>query len=160
TLARGVLGDELRQAQIEARIKVSAPASSAISSFYDEFGDLQARRVGAKTKIAPWWLGGKKAGVAIESVAPEQVFQAKPGRWTTVVSASGQWKIRPLGPVAPLAAFSLAQARSAIGAALKQSSRTSAYQNWTAAKQRSALKQTVCRRDALPSVGAVDLTSY
>jgi hypothetical protein len=158
TLARGILGDELRQAWIEARITVSAPSSAAVSSFYDEFGDLQARRVGAAT--APWWLGGKKAGIAIASVAPEQVFQAKPGRWTTVVSASGQWKVRPLGPIAPLAAFSLAQARAAIGSALRQSSRTSAYQSWTAAKQRTALKQTVCRRDSLPSVGAVDLTSY
>jgi hypothetical protein len=59
-----------------------------------------------------------------------------------------------------LAAFSLAQARPAIGAALRQSSRTNAYQTWTAARQRSALKQTVCRRDSLPSAGAVDLTSY
>jgi hypothetical protein len=157
-VARGVLGDELRQALIETRIKVSAPTGSAIASFYDEFGDLQARQVGAKT--APWWLGGNKAGLAISSVAPDQVFQAKPGRWSTVVSASGQWKVRPLGPVAPLAAFSLAQAKPAIGAALRQSSRTNAYQSWTAAKQRSALKQTVCRRDSLPSVGGVDLTSY
>jgi hypothetical protein len=158
TIARGILGDELRQALIESRIKVSAPSSSAIASFYDEFGDLQARQVGSKT--AAWWLGQKKAGLAISSVAPDQVFEAKLGRWTAVVSASGKWKIRPLGPAAPLAAFSLAQARPAIGAALRQSSRTNTYQSWTAAKQRSALKQTVCRRDSLPSVGAVDLTSY
>ena len=158
TIARGALGDELRQALIESRIKVSSPSSSAIASFYDEFGDLQARQVGSKT--AAWWLGQKKAGLALSSVAPDQVFQAKLGRWTTVVSASGQWKVRPLGPVAPLAAFSLAQARPAIGAALRQSSRTNAYQTWTAARQRSALKQTVCRRDSLPSAGAVDLISY
>jgi hypothetical protein len=157
-LARGVLGDELRQASIESRIKVSAPGSSAISSFYDEFGSLPARLVGADT--APWWLGGKKNGVAISSVAPDQVFQIKVGRSTKVLSASGEWKVKPLGPVAPLAAFPLARARAAIGAALRQSSRTNAYQGWTAAKQRSALKQTACRRDDLPSPNAVDLTSY
>lgn len=157
-LARGILGDELRQAAIESRIKVSQPSASAISSFYDEFGSLPARQVGAAT--APWWLGDRKAGLAISSVAPDQVFQVKVGRWSTVVSASGQWKVKPLGPVAPLAAFPLSKARPAIGAALRQSSRTSAYQSWTAAKQRSALKQTACRRDSLPSPGAVDLTSY
>jgi hypothetical protein len=157
-LARGILGDELRQAAIESRIKVSQPSSSAISSFYDEFGSLPARQVGAST--APWWLGDRKAGLAISSVAPDQVFQVKVGRWSTVVSATGQWKVKPLGPVAPLAAFPLSKARPAIGAALRQSSGTSAYQSWTAAKQRSALKQTACRRDSLPSVGAVDLTSY
>jgi hypothetical protein len=157
-VARGILGDELRQAAIESRIKVSQPSSSAIASFYDEFGSLPARQVAAAK--APWWLGERKTGVAISSVAPDQVFQVKEGRSTTVVSASGQWKVKPLGPVAPLAAFSLAKARPPIGAALRQSSRTSAYQTWTAAKQRSALKRTACRRDDLPSVGAIDLTSY
>jgi hypothetical protein len=157
-LARGVLADELRQAAIESRIKVSAPASAAVSSFYDEYGSLPARQVAAATP--PWWLGEKKAGVAISSIAPDQVLQVKIGRWSTVTSASGQWKVKPLGPVAPLAAFPLAKARPAIAAALRQSSRTDAYQSWTAAKQRAALKQTACRRDELPSAGAVDLTSY
>lgn len=157
-VARGILADELRQAAIESRIKVSQPSSSAIASFYDEFGGLPARQVSAAK--APWWLGDRKAGLAISSVAPDQVFQVKVGRWSNVVSASGEWKVKPLGPVAPLAAFPLAKARPAIGAALRQSSRTSAYQSWTAARQRSALKQTACRRDALPSPGAVDLTSY
>jgi hypothetical protein len=84
----------------------------------------------------------------------------KAGRWSRVVNAFGTWTVNPLGPVVPLAGFSLAQARPSIGAALRQSSRTSAYQSWTAARQRSALKQTACRRDSLPSPGAVDLTSY
>jgi hypothetical protein len=158
SLARGILGDELRQALIESRIKVSAPASSAVSSFYDEYGSLPARQVVALT--APWWLGRKKVGLAISSVAPDRVFQLRPERWSTVVSPSGQWKVKAVGPVAPLAAFSLAKARPAIRAALQQMSKTNAYQSWTAARQRSTLKQTVCRRDSLPSPGAVDLTSY
>jgi hypothetical protein len=157
-VARGILGDELRQAAIESRIKVSSPSSAAVFSFYEEYGSLPARPVGSKT--APWWLGGKKTGLAISSVAPEQVFAAPLGRWTTVVSASGEWKIRAQGPVSPLAAFSLAKARPAIRAGIQQASRTNAYQSWTAGKQRAALKQTACRRDALPAVGAVDLTSY
>jgi hypothetical protein len=157
-VARGILADELRQAAIESRIKVSTPISSAIASFYDEFGSLPARQV-AVAKPA-WWLGDRKAGLAVSSVAPDQVFQVKEGRSTTVVSASGQWKVKPLGAVAPLAAFSIAKARPSISAALRQSSRTNAYQTWTAAKQRSALKRTACRRDDLPSVGAIDLTSY
>ena len=48
-IARGVLADELRQATIESRIKVSSPASAAVSSFYDEFGSLPARQVAAAT---------------------------------------------------------------------------------------------------------------
>jgi hypothetical protein len=183
-LARGVLADELRQAAIESRIKVSSPSSSAVSSFYDDYGSLPARLVTATPeklekrakpekaekaqkrekpeKAAPpaWWLGGKKSGLAISSIAPDQVFKVKAGRTSAVVSPSGEWEVKPLGPVAPLAAFPLAKARLAISAGLRQNARTSAYQNWTAVKQRSALKQTACRRDDLPSVGAVDLTSY
>jgi hypothetical protein len=157
-LSRAILGDELRQAVIEARIKVAAPSSSTVSSFYDEYGSLPARQVAAHT--APWWLGGRKAGLAISSVAPDRVFQLREGQSSTVVSSSGRWKVKPLGPVAPLAAFSLAQARPAIRAALQRISKTNAYQSWTAAKQRATLKHTVCRRDSLPSPGAVDLTSY
>jgi hypothetical protein len=156
-VARGILGDELRQAAIESRIKVSQPSSSAIASFYDEFGSLPPAGGSREGSLV---AGGAEDRVAISSVAPDQVFQVKEGRLTTVVSASASGRSSRSGPVAPLAAFSLAKARPSIGAALRQSSRTSAYQSWTAAKQRSALKQTVCRRDALPSVGAVDLTSY
>lgn len=157
-VARGVLADELREAVIESRIRVGYPSAGAIASYYQEYGSLATRRVGAATP--PWWLGRLKDGLAIASVAPDQVFRARTGHWATVVTASGQWKIRPLGPPAPLASFSLAAARPSIRAALQNASRTNAFQSWSAARQRNALKQTVCRRDSLPSVGAVDLTSY
>jgi hypothetical protein len=157
-VARGVLADELRQAQIESRIRAGYPSSSAISTYYNEYGSLSARRV--EVAGAPWWLGGAKQGIAIFSVAPDQVLRARAGRWTTVQTPAGEWKVRALGPVVPLASFSLANARPAIRGALQQSARTNAYQSWTAAKQRFALKQTVCRRDSLPAAGAVDLTSY
>ncbi len=158
SVASAVLADELRQASIESRIRVGYPSAGAIASYYQEYGSLSARRVGAVT--GPWWLGGPKDGIAISSVAPDQVFRARTGRWTIVVTASGQWKVRPLGPAAPLASFSLAAARPSIRAALQNASRTNAFQSWSAARQRSALKQTACRRDSLPAVGAVDLTSY
>jgi hypothetical protein len=144
---------------IEARIKVSSPSSAAIASFYDEYGSLAARRVATKG-AAPWWLGGKRTGLAISSVAPDSVLQLRAGKWSTVAAAAGHWRVKALGAAAPLAAFPLAAARPAIAAALRQSAKTNAYQSWTAAKQRFMLKQTSCRRDALPAAGAVDLTSY
>jgi hypothetical protein len=156
--ARGVLADELRQAAIQSRIRAGSPSAGAISSYYQEYGSLATRRVAAKTP--PWWLGGPKSGLAISSVAPDQVFRAPAGRWSTVVTASGQWKVRPLGPAGPLASFPLSAARPAIRAALQGAARTNAYQSWIAVRQRSMLKQTVCRRDSLPAVGAVDLTSF
>lgn len=157
-MARAILGDELRQAVIESRIRVGSPSAATVASFYEDYGGLSARRVAAVT--APWWLGGRKNGIAIASVAPDQVFRVPTGRWATVVTPSGQWKIRPLGATAPLASFSLSGARPSIRAALQNAARKNAYQGWTAARQRAALKQTVCRRDALPVAGAVDLASF
>lgn len=158
SVARAVLADELRQARIESRIRAGSPGAGAIASYYRDYGELAARLVAAKP--APWWLGGKKLGLAISSVAPDQVLRARSARWTTVFAPSGRWRVRPVGSAAPLASFPFATARSAIAAALQHAARANAYQSWTAARQRAALKQTVCRRDSLPTVGAVDLTSY
>jgi len=157
-VARDVLADELRRAAIESRIRAASPSGSAIASYYQEFGDLPARQVAARP--APWWLDGAKTGLAISTVAPDRVFRAPIGRWTEAVASSGHWKVRPVSEAAPLGSYSLAAARPAIRAALKHAARENAFQSWSAAHQRGLLKQTVCRRDALPTVGAVDLTTY
>jgi hypothetical protein len=73
-----------------------------------------------------------------------------------LVAAPSHLRQRSLGRLGS----GFAKALKATEIADPQSSRTNAYQSWTAAKQRAALKQTACRRDALPAVGAVDLTSY
>jgi hypothetical protein len=158
SIAQGVLGDELRQAAIESRIHVAAPSGGEISSYYSEYGQLQARPVAVKPGAS--WLGRARTGVAISSVAPDAVFHARIGRWTTLETSAGKIRVRPLGPAGPLASFSPAQARSGIRGALLQEARANAFQSWTAAKERALLKLTVCRRDSLPAVGAVDLTSY
>jgi hypothetical protein len=109
---------------------------------------------------APWWLDGRKQGLAIASVAPDQAFRVRTGRWTAIRTAFGEFHVRPLGPVSPLASEPLSAARSGIRGALKHAAKTNAYQSWTAVRQRNALKRTSCRRDALPTPAAVDLTSY
>jgi hypothetical protein len=157
-VARGVIADELRQGTIESRFRVGAPSSAQIAAYYQSYGNLPAREVGAVTP--PWWLGGLKDGLAISSIAPDQVFRAPAGRWTTVVTALGQWRIRPLGATEPLAAAPLSQATPSIRAAIMQTAQANAYQSWSAARQRVALKTTVCRGDALPQVGGVDLVDF
>jgi hypothetical protein len=157
-VARGILGDELRRAQIESRIRAGSPSAAAVGAYYDEYGNLDARQVVARP--APWWLGDRRSGLAISTIAPDQVFRAPVGRWTTVRTASGVYHVRPLGPAAPLATFSLAAARPAIAGGLRQQAKEEAFESWIAAKERLLLKQTACRRDALPAVGAADLTSY
>jgi hypothetical protein len=157
-VARGVLADELRQAAIESRIRVGSPSASAVASFYKDYGALRARPVAVRP--APWWLGGQTQGIAIASVAPDQVFRLAAGRWTAIRTPFGEYRVQPLGATTPLASVPLSQAQGAIRGALQKAARENAYQSWTVRRQRSALQQTSCRRDSLPSVGAVDLTSY
>ncbi len=71
-VARGILGDELRQAAIESRIKVSQPSSSAIASFYDEFGE-PARPPGGSRE------GSLVAGGAEEGGAGHLLRRPRPG---------------------------------------------------------------------------------
>jgi hypothetical protein len=157
-VARGILGDEVRRAKIASRLHGGSPSAAAVAAYYDQYGDLSARQVVARP--APWWLGDRTGGVAISSIAPDQVFRAPAGRWTTVRTPDGAFRVRPVGPASPLATFPLAAARPAIAGGLRQQARADAYESWIAAKEKALLKQTVCRRDALPPVGSADLTSY
>ena len=60
----------------------------------------------------------------------------------------------------PLGATSLAQARPAIRAALVAAAKQNAFQSWSVRQQKRGLKEAVCRRDELPQVDSVDLTSF
>src|SRR5207247_6747587 len=62
SVARGVIGDELRHARIESRFRVSAPSGREIADYQDSYGDLNARR--GRTKGRVQRLGGHGAGCA------------------------------------------------------------------------------------------------
>jgi hypothetical protein len=157
-IARGVIGDELRRARIETHIGVGAPGSDAISEFRQTYGDLRARLVQAKGKTA--WLGGGKVGYALESNAPGPVMRLPSGRWSSVFSATGVVRVRPLGPPLPLSSVSLVRARPSIRAALVAQMRDARYPTWIAARISRSLDDAVCWRDQLPQAGVADLTDY
>ena len=48
SVARGIIGDELRRARIESKFRVRGPSARAIADFHETYGDLQARLVQAK----------------------------------------------------------------------------------------------------------------
>lgn len=156
--ARGVIGDELRRARIEAKLRVSTPSEAAIADFYDSYGDRQARLVQVSRRVG--WLGGKARGYALDAVAPPQALTLPSNRWTAVMTMTGKYRVRPLGPTVPLGGLTQSQARGSIVAALLSDERAEGYANWLMAQQRVALSQTTCRRDKLPSLDPVALTDY
>jgi hypothetical protein len=156
-IARGTIADELTRLEVEKHLRIARPAATEVLDYYDTYAAASARLV--QTKPAAPWLGGTR-GVALQSSAPERVFTLPNGRWATIRTALGSYRVRPLGPSAPLASFSLSQAGPSIRAALSASARAAAYDRWIVKREQDALAQTVCRHDDLPAVDSVDLTDY
>jgi hypothetical protein len=157
-IARGVLGDQLRRAKLEATLDAGSPSANEVQTFYDSYPDLLVRLVQAKP--APGWLGNKPRGLALAEVAPNELFDLATGRTAVVRTSDGSFTVQALGDALPLGAVPLGQAKPTIAAALRGFSRGAAFERWSVAQQRSALNSAICVRDDLPQPAAVDLTSY
>jgi hypothetical protein len=157
TIARGVLADELREARLATHLAVRRPSGREVGEYYERYGNAQARSV--QVKPAPSWLGRQTRGVALSTVAPAQVFSLPVGKATKIRTREGVFKVRALGKPQPLATFPLARARVGVYAALMRSARAEAYERWLLRQQKSALDTAICRHDALPMIGSVDLTN-
>jgi hypothetical protein len=158
TIARGILGDELRRAAVEATLSASAPSAADVQTFYSSYPELLVRLVSAKP--APVWLGRKTKGLALSEVAPDPLFALSTGRSAVVRTSDGSFTVKALGDALPLGAVPLGQAKPAIVAALRAFARGAAFEQWTVSKQRAAENDALCARDDLPQPSAVDLESY
>jgi hypothetical protein len=158
SVARSIIGDELRRARIESRFRVRGPSAREIADFHDTYGDLQARLVQARAG-APW-LGGRRTGYAVESAAPPRLMSLLSGRWSSVWSPLGTVQVRPLGPPLPLGTLPVGNVREAIRAALIAQAREDRYPTWLASAQQAAFPEAICWRDQMPEIGEVDLTNY
>jgi hypothetical protein len=158
SVARSIIGDELRRARIQAKFHVSGPSGGEISDFRENFGDLQARLVQAKTP-APW-LGGRRSGYALASTAPPQLMSLGSGRWSRLWSPLGTIQVRPLGPPKTLSSLPLGSVRPSIRTALIDQAREEHFPVWLTAAQKAAFPEATCWRDQFPELGEVDLTNY
>jgi hypothetical protein len=157
-IARGVLGDQLRRAKLEATLSAGNPSASEVKTFYASYPDLLVRMV--KATPTPAWLGNKAQGLALDEVAPNRLFELATGKSVTVRTSDGSFTVKTLADALPLGAVPFGQAKPTIAAALRSFARGSAFEQWSVAQQRAALNTAICARDDLPQPAAVDLTSY
>jgi hypothetical protein len=157
-VARGVLGDQLRRARVQATLSGGTPTAAEIQTFYESYPDLSVRLV--KSEPRPSWLGSNAQGFAISEVAPDRIFTLQRGRTAVLRTSEGSFRIKPLDDALPLGAVPLRKAAPAIAAALRGFERGEAFENWTVSKQRYVLNTAICARDDLPQPSAVDLTSF
>ena len=157
-IARGIIGDELRRAQIQARLSVGGPSTSEIQSYYDAYAAAPVRLV--KVKPAAPWLGGTTRGFALGATAPPRVFTLRNGQQAKLRTMTGVFKVKAVGPTVALAELPLSKAHKPIVTALVSLARDTAYQNWLLQREQAAQAQALCWRDQLPAIEVVPLTDY
>jgi hypothetical protein len=158
SVARSIIGDELRRARIQSKFRVASPSGAAISQYHDNFGDLQARLVQAKSAMP--WLGGSRSGYVIAPAAPPQLMNLPTSRWSRLWSPLGTESVRPLGPPVALGSLPLGNVRPAIRQVLIGQAREQHFPIWLTAAQKAAFPEATCWRDQFPELGEVDLTNY
>ncbi|MHB8642994.1 MAG: hypothetical protein ACYDA3_08940 [Gaiellaceae bacterium] len=157
-IARGALTDALRRAVIEQTLKVAAPTASEIQTFYESYPELLVRRVTADP--APAWLGGAKAGYALDLIAPDGIFQLATKTAKTLDTIGGTYRVKATEDARPLGSMPLSTVASAINAALTSFAQGAAYETWLTGRQTYALNTTTCRADDLPAPGVIELESF
>jgi hypothetical protein len=153
-VARDVLGDELRRLAVQATLHTAAPTAPELQSWYASYGDSKARLVKASAKVS--WLGNKRAGVAVQGVAPDRLFALDAGETTTIDGV----KVTVLGETAPLAAVPYATALPAIRVALVAELKQEAFAVWLRRRENQNLGSLACQHDQAPLPAAVDLTDW
>jgi hypothetical protein len=158
-LAREVIADELRQQQMGRRFRVGAPTAEQITSYYESVADTPARFVQVKPRA--WWLGERREGLAIASLAPPQLFGMRTSKkWLRIRTADGFFNVRSDDDVYPLGTYPLSVARPTVVAALKEIQRRQVFERWFTRPLNDGLDRIQCANDELPPVAVVDLTTY
>ena len=158
-LAREVIADELRQQRMGRRFRVGSPTAEQIGSYYESVADTPARMIQVKPRA--WWLGERREGLAIASLAPPQAFGIPVRKkWTRVRTADGVVKLRSEDDAHPLGTFPLSLARPTVVAALKEIQRRQIFERWFSRPLADGLDRVRCANDELPAVAVVDMTTY
>ena len=158
-LAREVIADEVRQQRMGRRFRVGAPTADQIRSYYESLADTPARMIEVKPRA--WWLGERREGLAIGSLAPPQVFGIPVGKkWIRIRTADGLLKVRSQDDAHPLGTYPLGLARPAVVAALREIQRRQTFERWFGRPLKDGLDRLRCANDELPAISVVDLTTY
>jgi len=157
SVARGIIGDELRAWEMQDQLAISGPSAADIARFRTTYAHVLARRV--VVTPAPRWLPGG-SGLALATSAPESVFRVATGQQVTVRTAEGVLSVKALDDPQALGAYPYDVARPAVVHALRNERRADAYAAWTLRMQKAAASRLVCERDRLPELGVVTLSGY
>lgn len=157
-LAREVLADELRQQRMGRRFRAPNPTTQQISDYHENFSEQPARMVEVKPRA--WWLGDRRRGLAIGSLAPPQIFVLPAGKKVKIRTSDGVYEVTAQDDTMPLGAFPVGVARTSVVAALKEISRRQLFERWFTKPLSDQLDDLRCADDQLPAIAVVDMTTF
>ena len=156
--ARAIIADRLGRERVEERFRPRPPSAASTAAFLATYAATRVRLVTVAPR-APW-LGDVDQGLAVETLAPIQVFRLATNRSATIDTIDGRFTVRPLAPALPLFALSRAQAAGVAKNVLDRFARDDVFQSWLRGQEGKLLGSAVCARDNLPSAADVDLTAW
>jgi hypothetical protein len=156
--ARAIIADRLGRERVEERFQPRPPSAANVAAFLTTYAATRVRLVSVSPQ-APW-LGGAEQGLAVETLAPAQVFDLATNRSATIDTIDGRFEVRPLAPALPLFALRHAQAVGVAKGVLDRFAREDVFQSWLRAQESKLLESAVCARDELPAEADVDLTAW
>ena len=156
-VARGIVGDELRRAEIQGRLVTPRASTADVTRFRTTFAAALARRL--VVSPAPSWLP-EGTGLALATSAPRSVFELASGSTVKLRTAEGVFTVRAVEDASSLGAVPLSTARPAIVRELASERRADAYVAWTINQQKNAQSRLVCERDRLPERGVASLSGF
>jgi hypothetical protein len=124
TIARGVLGDELRRLKLWGALRTVRPNTGDVQEAYATYRNALVREVTA-SPAAPW-LDGRTHGLALQGFAPGQLFDLPPGRFT-IRTALGVYRVTLPDEPTPVSALSAAEASTPLRRALLDLARLDAF---------------------------------
>ena len=157
-LARGIIADELRQQRMGRRFRAARPTGQQVTEYHENFAEQPARMVRVKPRA--WWLGNRRTGLAIGSVAPPQIFDLPAGKKVKIRTADGVFEVTAQDDTMPLGAFPVGIARNSVVEALRETSRRQLFERWFTRPLNDQLKNLRCADDQLPAVAVVDMTTF
>ena len=144
SLARTILGDELRRQAVESTLRIPAPTATEVQDWYASHASVLARAVRVKKKVS------------LVLAPADRVFALAPGQRATIGGA----KVTAVGEAAPLESFPFALAAPAVRAALVGELKDAAFESWVRRRENQSLDDLACTHDQLPLPSAVDLTDW
>jgi hypothetical protein len=156
--ARAIVSDRLARERVEQRFRPRAASSADVAEFLTTYAATAVRLVAVSPR-APW-LGDVDQGLAVDTLAPPEVFRLATGRRATIDTIDGRFDVQALGAAMPLYALPRAQAAGVAKNVLGRFARDSVFQHWLRAQESTLLGNAVCVRDDLPAKADVDLTAF